>query len=255
MEVYKMSYAERAAIMEKYRAAWKDAEKISSAAAEAMSAALNEKWDARRAAHKNGEKFEKDPAQEARIDELTAEAARKEKDENRARLAYYISADNAKRALIEGMTRSAVEILNKYAGKPYGEKTREKISAEIADCTGYRAYIKDEYLRSTITFYPGKWTPGPREDLQASYYHAAENSPTPILKDNKIQRTAPETWTPDFCKPYNDNGTPAEIAADVIRLYKEAEAAYNAWNAARSAYNAIRPEKARRIEDRPVNML
>lgn len=237
-----MNYTERKAIESACYDAWKQAEQRSTTASAALSAAI----DAKFAARKTGEPWTQ--ADQKQLDERREYAADAERKENAARLAYYISADNARRALIEELTGTACEILNKYSGKPYGEKTREKISAEIEARTQYTAYIKTEYCRSTITFYPSAAYNRYANRLEASYYHAAETDPAPILIDNKIQPTTPGNWKPDYCDPYKDDGTPEEIAAAVIQAYREAEAAYKAYQNAQSAYNALTPTQARRID-------
>lgn len=237
-----MDYTERKAIESACYDAWKQAEQSSTTASAALSAAIDAKFAARR---NTGEAWTQ--ADQKQLDERREYAADAEKKENAARLAYYISADNARRALIEELTETACEILNKYSGKPYGEKTSEKISAEIEARTQYRAYIKAEYCRSTISFYPSAWS-SRRDTVEASYYTAAESDPAPVLIDNKIQRTTPEQWKPDYCDPYKDDGTPEEIAAAVIQAYREAEAAYKAYQTAQSKYNALTPTKARRID-------
>lgn len=238
-----MNYNERKAIVSACYDAWKQAEQGSTTASAALSAAIDAKFTARR---NTGEPWT--PEAQKQLDERREYAAAAEKKENAARLAYYISADNARRALIEELTGTACEILNKYSGKPYGEKTREKISAEIEARTQYSAYIKTEYCRSTITFYPSAAYNRYANRLEASYYHAAETDPAPILIENKIQPTTPENWKPDYCDPYKDDGTPDEIAAAVIQAYREAEAAYKAYQTAQSKYNAITPTQGRRID-------
>lgn len=244
-----MNYAERKTIEDACYDAWKQAEQKSTTANAALNAAIDAKFSARR---NTGEAWTQ--ADQKQLDERREYAADAEKKENAARIAYYISADNARRALIEELTKTACEILNKYSGKPYGEKTREKISAEIEARTQYRAYIKSEYYRSTISFYPSAW--GSRRDtVEASYYTTAESDPAPILIDNKIQPTTPEQWKPDYCDPYKDDGTPEEIAAAVIQAYRTAEAAYKSYQTARSAYNALTPTKARGIDNNgPIGM-
>lgn len=238
-----MNYTERKAIEIACYDAWKQDEQRSTTASAALSAAIDAKIAARR---NTGEAWTQ--ADQKQLDERREYAADAEKKENAARLAYYISADNARRALIEELTGTACEILNKYSGKPYGEKTREKISAEIEARTQYSAYIKSEYCRSTITFYPKAAYNRYASRLETSYYHSAETDPAPILIENKIQPTAPENWKPDYCDPYKDDGTPEEIAAAVIEAYREAEAAYKTYQTAQSKYNALTPTQARRID-------
>lgn len=236
-----MNYAERKTIENACYNAWKQTEQSSTTASAALSAAIDAKFAARR---NTGEAWTQ--ADQEQLDERREYAADAERKENAARLAYYISADNAKRAQLEEMLIEACDVLNKYSGKPYGEKTREKISSEIAARTGYRAYIKTEYSRSTINFYPNDYRQ--RKGMEASYYSGTEKDPAPILAENKIQPTTPENWKPSYCDPYKDDGTPDEIAAAVIQAYRAAEAAYKAYQAAQSAYNTITPTQARRID-------
>lgn len=56
-------------------------------------------------------------------------------------LARKILKNNAKIALFNEVLPVALEILKKYSGKPYGEKTREKIAEEIKAATNCRFYI------------------------------------------------------------------------------------------------------------------
>lgn len=53
--------------------------------------------------------------------------------------------NNAKIALFTEIMPIALEVFNKYSGKPYGEKTEEKISEEIKQITGCIAYISKIY--------------------------------------------------------------------------------------------------------------
>lgn len=53
--------------------------------------------------------------------------------------------NNAKIALFTEIMLIALEVFNKYSGKPYGEKTEEKISEEIKQITGCIAYISKIY--------------------------------------------------------------------------------------------------------------
>ena len=245
IEDLKKAMDAREEIRSAYYAEWKQAEH-ESAEAQAVSIDLHTaSWQARIARRKAGE--ETPSAAEKAYDAALEDEARKEARERSARLAYYIAADNAKRATLEYLTAAAVETLRPYTGKPYGPKTEQKISEEHAARTGYRMHISEEYARSIIRFYPAQWTPGPREDMEISYYHAAEGGPAPALVDNKIQETTPETWRPSYCTEYHDDGTPAEIAAAVEAAHAEALKAYSAFETAAAKYNALRPLNTKSI--------
>lgn len=62
--------------------------------------------------------------------------------------------NNAKRALFVETVPVIIATLEKYKNKPYGEKTRDKISDEIKTATGCRCYIKNSYGDSEINIYP-----------------------------------------------------------------------------------------------------
>ena len=66
--------------------------------------------------------------------------------------------NNAKRALYNEVVPAIIEVLNKYNNKPYGEKTRDKISDEIKTATGCRCYIKNSYSDSEINIYPALYS-------------------------------------------------------------------------------------------------
>lgn len=92
--------------------------------------------------------------------------------------------NNAKIALFKETTPVIIETLKKYNGKPYGEKTRQKISDEIREKTGCSCYITNHYTTSDIKIYPGMYsretTAGTTENIKI------------IDENNKIQAVEPE---------------------------------------------------------------
>lgn len=92
--------------------------------------------------------------------------------------------NNAKIALFNEITPVIIEILKKYSGKPYGEKTRHKISDEIKEKTGCTCYITNRYTTSELKIYPGMYsreiTAGTTENIKI------------INENNKIQAVEPE---------------------------------------------------------------
>lgn len=87
-----MTYAERKTIETACYDAWKQAEQSSTTASDALNAAIDAKFSARR---NIGAAWTQ--ADQKQLDERREYAAAAEKKENAARLAYYISADNARR--------------------------------------------------------------------------------------------------------------------------------------------------------------
>lgn len=231
-------------IRNQYYNEWKAAEAASDAASIRSVELATAGFEAKKARYHAGED-QPAPAEKEWKEALNAEKAAQDA-ERHARLAFYIAHDNAKRATLEYLREAAAEILSRYTGKAYGEKTRDKIAAEAAEKTGYRMYINANRASSEIKFYPVQYQPGPREEYIIGYYTAAQGDPAPALIDNKIQKTSPEPWKLYYCSEYH-TGTPAEAAAAVEAAHAEALKAYAAFEAAAEEYNKLRPMNARSI--------
>lgn len=156
-----------------------------------------------------------------------------------ARIETAIYRDNARRALLDEIKPAALQILAKYAGKPYGEKTRAKIAEEIKTATGLRAYLSQNSYRAELNFYPDQYTfPFRADDLQFSFY-AASGDREPILLENKINLTDADALRA-YC--YTEIiEDPAARADEIISAYHAAEEAAKAWEAAASQFNALAP--------------
>ena len=93
--------------------------------------------------------------------------------------------NNAKIALFNEVIPVALDVLKKYAGKPYGEKTKEKISDEIKEKTNCRFYITSRWGSYSFDVYPIN---GVGNDYNISCGTEYTNgSQKPLLIDNKIQ--------------------------------------------------------------------
>ena len=89
--------------------------------------------------------------------------------------------NNARIALFNDVMPVLLGILSKYKGKPYGEKTREKISKELEERIGARAYIGTRYDTDEIRIYPSN-------SFGNTYTITVGTKPNEhILIDNKIQ--------------------------------------------------------------------
>lgn len=122
--------------------------------------------------------------------------------------------NNARVALFNDVSPVIIETLETYAGKPYGEKTRQKISDIIKDKTGYRCYISQAFYYSTpeINVFP------PEHNNNITIGTKSDHK---ILIDNKIQPP-----TVEQLKLYYVNNTyfediPAAIK-DMRKAYKKA---------------------------------
>ena len=92
---------------------------------------------------------------------------------------------NARIALFNEVIPVALEILAKYAGKPYGEKTKEKISDEIKEKTNCRFDITSRWDSYSFDIYPMDGFGNDYNITCGSKYTNGERKP--LLIDNKIQ--------------------------------------------------------------------
>lgn len=89
--------------------------------------------------------------------------------------------NNARISLFHDVMPVLLDILSKYEGKPYGEKTREKIAKELEERIGARAYISTRYDTDEIRIYPSN-------SFGNTYTITVGTKPNEhILIDNKIQ--------------------------------------------------------------------
>ena len=145
---------------------------------------------------------------------------------------------NSKIALYNETLPAALEIINSYAGKPYGEKTRSKISDAIQAKTGCRCYISNGYYNSEIKFYPG---------LYGNEITAGTADGVKILNaENKIQAiTADNVKLYYISNKYFDD-IPAAIKA-MRAAYKKAVEAQKALEACCDTFNVYAVEGIERI--------
>ena len=95
---------------------------------------------------------------------------------------------NAKIALFNEVLPVALEVLAKYSGKPYGEKTKQKISDEVKVATNCRFYISSYYSSNSFEVYPVD-TSGNDYNLTCGTDYT-DGSRKPLLIDNKIHLVA-----------------------------------------------------------------
>lgn len=89
--------------------------------------------------------------------------------------------NNARIALFHDVMPVLLDILSKYKGKPYGEKTRDKIAKELEERICARAYIGTRYDTDEIRIYPSN-------SFGNTYTITVGTKPNEhILIDNKIQ--------------------------------------------------------------------
>ena len=93
--------------------------------------------------------------------------------------------NNAKIALFNEVLPIALEILAKYAGKPYGEKTKQKISDEVKAATNCRFYINARWDSYSYDIYPVDESGNDYNITCGTKY--TDKGRKSLLVDNKIQ--------------------------------------------------------------------
>lgn len=92
--------------------------------------------------------------------------------------------NNAKIALFNEVMPVVLEVLSKYNGKPYGPKTRQKISDEVKEKTNCRFYISSRYGSDSFDIYPSDKSSEYSINCGTIYTNGSQKQ---ILIDNKIQ--------------------------------------------------------------------
>ena len=144
--------------------------------------------------------------------------------------------NNARVALFYDVLPVALEILAKYSGKPYGEKTRQKISDEVKEKTNCRFYIGSRYGSHSFEVYP---VDGFGNDYNISCGTEYTNgNKKPLLVDNKIQLvTFDEIELYYISREYVEN-VPQRVE-ELKAIYKEAVAKQKELESICSRYNSL----------------
>ena len=180
-------------------------------------------------------KGDKDAA--GKLDKANAATAAAERAINHLEIFNAVLRDNKRQAIAAAAAPAVLEVLRKYNGKPYGEKTRAKISEEVRQLCGCRFYIRDFSPYASEAGYlipedvPGVNRYGWGADdltLYTTYDAATKSRPLLLDENNKINAAAAELLKLGYCAPYVE---------DACARAQEIEAARAALEDARTAYN------------------
>lgn len=129
--------------------------------------------------------------------------------------------NNARIALFHDVMPVLLEVLAKYKGKPYGEKTREKIAKDVEERTGARAYIGTKYNQDCISIFPS-WGFGNTYSITAGpKYNSETKEHDRMLIDNKIQVLPLECFEVWYIRSEYFEDIPAAVA-EMKEHYKKA---------------------------------
>lgn len=160
-----------------------------------------------------------------------------------------ILTDNTRRALVAEVLPVALEIVKKYEGKPYGEKTREKISEAVKEKTGCRFFLYDKYIGGEMSFYPSE--PGRYarinylfgvDDLNISAEYDREKREYPrFLIENRVQPIDAGKLYLHNCAEYVDD--PEARAREIMEKFSVVRDAVTAAEKACNDLSAVLPSK------------
>lgn len=213
-------------------------EAITSARAGMVDTAKSEKEFAREAmaiAYKSGTDAEFDAAKAAykAAEEKFAAECKQNED---LKMAIEILKDNAAQAFFSESIETICAIWNKYAGKPHGEKTSEKIRKELFAALGVRVWVGNKYDDASITCYFDFGSKAPFRDLEF-WAIRTNGEKVPALVGNKIQPLSPDIFRVYNCGAYVDN-VPAHVRA-IREAHEKAQEAETAFANAVAAYNSL----------------
>lgn len=156
--------------------------------------------------------------------------------------------DNARRAYFAEVIPAVVAEFQKYKGKAYGEKTKQKISDACKAAAGCAAYLTGGawYETQKLTIVPldanGFSGTGMFRYRDLDCCIAAKDDKGnhgKLLDDNKIQEFSADDLDLCYSVRYVDD---ARARAELIKIqFAEVQAAYRAYEAAASAYNKLLP--------------
>ena len=167
---------------------------------------------------------------------LEAEWSKAEETTRDLYLTVRLLQNNARVALFHDVMPVLLEVLAKYKGKPYGEKTRAKIAQEVEERTGAKAYIGTKYNQDEISIFPA-WGFGNTYSITAGpKYNPATKEYNRMLIDNKIQVLPLECFSIWFIKSEYVEDIPAAVA-EMKEHYKKAVEMQKELSAICSAFN------------------
>lgn len=149
--------------------------------------------------------------------------------------------DNARRMLFAEVIEKILDIWNSYKGKPYGDKTKEKIRNQIKEATGCWAYFHGNELSLSVAH---------DVDNALSMYFGYRDGDIYtrggfIDDNNKIREVIVEDVTLNYCHEYEHN--PHELAERIYEQKKVLEAELVAYQQKLGEFNKMLPSNCEHI--------
>lgn len=183
-----------------------------------------ERKEKRREARKNGVTY-------AQINQMYVDDYKKEneicKKINMNKIIVKILENNKKIAMVSELAPVICEEFNRYKGKRYGERTKEKIRNAIQEKSGFSVWHHKSYFEKIIIY--GK---------NYSSYECGHKNGQIITDENIINEISPENIKPLYIiNEYVEN--PEERAAELQKLFSEVIQKQEELKAVISDFNKI----------------
>ena len=190
--------------------------------------------EALRQAVRNGSDEEKEAARD-RYKAAEARYIAELEANTREKVLIQVLRDNAAQAYFAENIGIICDIWNRYAGKPHGEKTAEKIRNEIHQAINARCWIHNRYDTAEITIYFDCGTRYPFRELV--FCTKPGEASKPALIDNKVQTLTADDMRVYCCGKYVED--PEAHTAAIYAAHTAAQEAEKAFSEAVSKYNAL----------------
>ena len=145
--------------------------------------------------------------------------------------------DNARRMLFAEVIEKILDIWNSYKGKPYGDKTKEKIRNQIKEATGCWAYFHGNELSLSVAH---------DVDNELSMYFGYRDGDIVTINgarfldyNNKICEVKFEDTRLLYCNGYEPD--PHKLAGQILEQKKVLEAELVAYQQKLSDFNKMLP--------------
>lgn len=215
-------------------------EDIKKARADIIDTAKTEKELSReiiRDAYRSGD-IEKAEQEKEKYKELEQRYIKETENNDYIKIKIEILKDNAARAFFAENIGNICSVWNKYAGKPHGEKTAEKIRDELKKVIGEYISIGNQYGEASIIIYFGYCGDYSAPFSKLEFYPIWSGGKYPALTaDNKIIELNPEKFRVSNCGEYVEN-VGGHIKA-LKEAHKAAQAAEKAFADSVSVYNSL----------------
>lgn len=183
----------------------------------------------------------------AKYSERTApEIVKAAEDTETLKVINAILYDNARQALFAEVMPIIIEVFNKYSGKAYGPKTKDKINSEIKARANCAVYVDTNYYCSALNIVPlnDKGFSGTMFQYNSfEIFGEVEDGKRIkfISDDNKINAIDINKIYLSNCAPYED--LPKKKAAAIIASYAKVKKAHSDFEKIISEFNSVCPSR------------